>query len=288
MSAEPAVVLTIAGSDSGGGAGIQGDLKTFSTLGVFGTTAITAITAQNTVAVTGVMAVSADFLRAQLDAVLSDLPVAAVKTGMLANSELVEVVADYAQSGKLPNLVVDPVMVASSGARLLDNSAQRAYIDRLLPYALVATPNLPEAEALTGQKIESLAQMERAALSIAGLGPRAVVVKGGHANDRAAVDIVACDGETFRLESPRTNTTNTHGTGCSFAAATATGLAIGMPLRVAIESAKQFVALAIAGADEWSLGAGHGPIDHAGAGLLQRGQAGAGGQSAINRLNRQA
>lgn len=266
MSAEPAVVLTIAGSDSGGGAGIQGDLKTFSALGVFGTTAITAVTAQNTVAVTAVMAVSADFLRAQLDAVLSDLPIAAVKTGMLANRDLVEVVAAYAQEDRLPKLVVDPVMVASSGARLLDSSAEQAYIDKLLPHALVATPNLPEAEALLGRKIGSPSAMEQAALQIAKLGPRAVVVKGGHAEDAAAVDIVACDGETFRLKTPRTDTINTHGTGCSFAAATATGLALELPLRSAIEAAKQFVAHAIAGAGEWRLGAGHGPIDHAGAG----------------------
>ncbi len=259
----PPVALTIAGSDSGGGAGIEADLKAFAALGVFGTVAITAITAQNTVAVERVDVLEPDLVEAQIDAVLRDLPVMAVKTGMLATAEIIELVARRAAAGDLPHLVVDPVMVASSGDRLLDASAEDAYRELLFPYAEVITPNLLEASALVGRKLETLAEARDAASEIAADGSAWVVVKGGHL-DGPATDIVVHEGTVVPLTGDRIHTSNVHGTGCSFASATAAGLAQGLAPFAALRQAKDLINRAVLGAADWHLGAGHGPIDHFG------------------------
>lgn len=262
----PPVALTIAGSDSGGGAGIQADLLTFAALGVHGTSAITALTAQNTRGVAGVHVPPVEFLQAQLDAVLDDLPVAAVKTGMLATAEVVGAVADLTAAGRLPNLVVDPVLVSSTGARLLDPGAESAYLDDLLPRALVATPNTREAAALLGEPVVTVDDARAAARRIAGLGPRWVVVKGGHLAPEGAgadaVDVVfeAATGEATELRLPRVATRNDHGTGCTFAAATAALLARGRPVPEALTGAKRFVHDGLVASSAWTLGGGHGPV----------------------------
>jgi hydroxymethylpyrimidine/phosphomethylpyrimidine kinase len=263
----PPVALTIAGSDSGGGAGIQADLKTFPVLGVFGTSAITALTAQNTEGVRGILPVPGEFVRAQVDAVLDDLPVAAVKTGMLGTSDVVRAVAGLAAAGRLPRLVVDPVMVASSGDRLLEPEAERLYRELLVPHAAVLTPNLQEAEVLLGSPIRTLAEQREAARALGGLGAAAVVVKGGHAvadEPDQAVDVVWDGTAMHELRAPRTPTANTHGTGCTFAAATTAGLAAGREPVAAIRQAKDFVSRAVASGAGWRLGRGHGPLDHLG------------------------
>ncbi len=259
----PPVALTIAGSDSGGGAGVQADLKAFAALGVFGTSALTALTAQSTTGVSGVLPVPGEFVVAQVEAVLADLPVAAVKTGMLGTLEVVRAVAGLAE--RLPQLVVDPVMVASSGDRLLAAEAERAYVELLLPVATVLTPNLLEAQALLGAAIGTLEEQRAAARELGALGPRVVVVKGGHATaDSAgeAVDVVWDGTSLWELRAPRLPTGNTHGTGCTFAAATAAGLARGLPVAEALARAKAYVGRALAGGATWRLGAGHGPLDH--------------------------
>jgi hydroxymethylpyrimidine/phosphomethylpyrimidine kinase len=261
----PLVALTIAGSDSGGGAGIQADLKTFAACGVFGTSAISALTAQNTAAVTGVHPVPPAFVVAQVEAVLDDFDVRAVKTGMLATAEVVEAVAGLAS--RLPQLVVDPVMVASSGARLLEPAAEWAYAQLLLPHAHVLTPNLYEAQVLLGRDITTLAEQRDAAKALGDLGPRAVLVKGGHAVRDAgdeAVDVLWDGAELIELRTPRVAGDNDHGTGCSLASAIAAGLARGADLQAAVRDAKAYVARALAGSAAWRLGAGHGPLDHFG------------------------
>lgn len=263
----PPVALTIAGSDSGGAAGIQADLKTFQAHGVFGCSAITALTAQNTVGVHDVHVPPPAFLRAQVDAVLDDLPVAAVKTGMLATTPIVEVVGELAAQGRLSNLVVDPVMVASTGARLLETDATVAYRDGLLPHATVATPNLHEASILLDRDLTSRTAIHDAARRLADRGPRVVVVTGGHAVTDApdeVLDVVADrdTGEVTELAAPRIATANTHGSGCSFASAVAARLALGDDPMSAITAAHDWVRVAIAGGAEWQLGAGHGPLDH--------------------------
>lgn len=263
----PVVALTIAGSDSGGGAGVQADLKTFAALGVFGTSAITAVTAQNTRTVTGVLPVPAGFVVEQVTAVLDDLAVAGVKTGMLGTAPVVAAVAELAAAGRLPHLVVDPVMVASSGARLLDVEAEQTYRELLLPHARVLTPNVMEAEVLLSRRITTLAEQHEAAAALAELGPAVVVVKGGHPVEGAAqeaVDVVWEDGGAYELRAPRTSTTNDHGTGCTFAAAVAAQLALGHDVPSALRTAKSFVAAAVAGGAAWRLGGGHGPLDHFG------------------------
>lgn len=262
----PPVALTIAGSDSGGGAGIQADLKTFTALGVFGASAITALTAQNTQGVSGVLPVSPEFVLAQIDAVLTDLPVGAVKTGMLATADVARAVAAVAEAGRLPRLVVDPVMVASSGDRLLEPQAERLYVEVLLPHAAVITPNVQEAEVLLGGAvISSLADQRDAARALGELCPGTVVIKGGHAvGDTAddAVDVI-WDGATLdELRAPRIPTRNTHGTGCTFAAAVTAALACDLSAREAVATAKTFVTRAVAGSASWRLGGGHGPLDH--------------------------
>jgi hydroxymethylpyrimidine/phosphomethylpyrimidine kinase len=258
--------LTIAGSDSGGGAGIQADLKTFAVLGVFGTSAVTALTAQNTCAVTGVVEVDPAFVAAQIDAVVTDIGVDAVKTGMLATAGIIEAVADRIRHHRIAQVVVDPVMVAKSGAPLLRPDAVDALRTRLLPLALVVTPNLPEASVLAGgMAITTVAEMEEAARAIAALGPRYVVVKGGHRDDSSeAVDVLYGDGRTHRLVAVRVHTPHTHGTGCIFSAAIAAYLARGAQPPAAVEAAKRFVTAAVAGA--LALGRGRGPANPLAAG----------------------
>jgi hydroxymethylpyrimidine kinase/phosphomethylpyrimidine kinase len=255
------IALTIAGSDSGGGAGIQADLKTFSALGVFGTSAITAITAQNTLGVTAVQALEPDLVRAQIDAVLDDIGADAVKTGMLANSALVEVVVEQARRGRLPNLVVDPVLVSTSGSRLGVVSS----VERLLPYATVLTPNLDEAAALVGRPVRTPAEMAEAAAQLGSTGARCVVVTGGDlGSDAEAIDAVwTADGSRF-MTGPRVSTRNTHGSGCTFSAAIAARLALGNEWSDALASAKAYVTGAIGGSAGWRLGSGNGPLDHFG------------------------
>ncbi len=261
---DPRVVLTVAGSDSGGGAGIQADLRTFAALGVHGACAITAVTAQNTAEVRAVHPLPPEIVDAQIAAVLADLDVAAVKTGMLATIEIASVVAERARSGALPNLVVDPVLVASSGGRLFDAGFESAYLDLLLPVAAVVTPNLAEAEVLLGRQLSTVDDMAGAAEELAKTGAGCVVVKGGHLHGQEAVDVVWHAGEVAELRRPWVDTANNHGTGCSFASATAAGLARGRPVLEALAEAKDFVTTALAGGAPWRLGAGHGPLDHMG------------------------
>ena len=264
----PAVALTIAGSDSGGGAGIQADLVTFAALGVHGASAVTALTAQNTVGVSGVYVPPVEFLRAQLEAVLTDLPVAAVKTGMLATEEVVLTVAEYAAAGRLPNLVVDPVLVSSTGARLLDRGAEAAYRKALFPHALVVTPNTREAQALLGTPVDSVDDARWAAGKLAEWGPQWVVIKGGHlAADDDACDVLieSATGDVAELCLPRIDTRNDHGTGCSFGAATAAGLARGLTVPEALRAAKRFVHEGLERSARWALGGGHGPVGKLGA-----------------------
>ena len=260
-----AIALTIAGSDSGGGAGIQADLKTFHAFGVFGTSAITAITAQNTLGVHAVHPIPASVIRAQIEAIASDLRPAAFKSGMLATREIIDVVADAIDAEALKRYVLDPVMVATSGDRLLDRDAERGIVERLLPLCEVVTPNLPEAMVLLGIPAEELAGADEPRLRdyarrLVELGARAALLKGGHMEGDELVDVLY-DGRDFRVwRRPRLATRSTHGTGCTLSAAIAAGLAQGQPLGDAIDRALAFVARAIAGAP--GLGAGHGPLDH--------------------------
>ena len=253
------VVLTVAGSDSGGGAGIQADLRTFAAHGVHGTSAITAVTAQNSVAVLDWVALEPRMVVAQIEAVASDMDVAAVKTGMLATAAIVSAVAEAIERLALPLVVVDPVMVAKSGDRLLDRDAEAAYRERLLPLATLVTPNLPEAEALLGRPVRTLTDMREAARALRAMGPRAVVVKGGHL-EGDAVDVF-WDGDHLEdLPAPRIATANTHGTGCTYSAAIAARLALGQPLLDAVRGAKAYLTEAIR--RSYSVGHGHGPVDH--------------------------
>jgi hydroxymethylpyrimidine/phosphomethylpyrimidine kinase len=253
--------LTIAGSDSGGAAGIQADLRAFAALGVFGTTAITAVTAQNTLGVQAVHVVPAAHVDAQITSVVSDIRPAAVKTGMLATAATIATVAARASRGDLGKLVVDPVMVASTGRRLLDPDAERAYVERLFPHALVATPNLREASALVGRELRTVDDMISAARQLTETGARYVVVKGGHLPGRSAVDVV-CDGAAATILSvPRIETANVHGTGCTLSAAIAAHLALGRTPTDAIELAKSFLTRALQGGAGWTLGSGQGPVD---------------------------
>ncbi|HQZ38737.1 MAG TPA: bifunctional hydroxymethylpyrimidine kinase/phosphomethylpyrimidine kinase [Vicinamibacterales bacterium] len=252
--------LTIAGSDSGAGAGIQADLKTFAALGVYGTSALTALTAQNTLGVTAILVVPAEFVTAQIEAVVSDIGCDAVKTGMLATSAIVEAVVAAVEALDLPNLVVDPVMVAKSGDRLLDDDAVHAVKASLLRLARIVTPNIPEAEILSGIPITSRADMREAARRIAGFGPRAVVVKGGHLPGAEVVDLIYEDGLLHEFVGARIEGPHTHGTGCTFAAAVAAGLARGTDLVSAVGAAKAYVAGAMAHGVE--VGRGHRPLGH--------------------------
>ncbi|MEX2431282.1 MAG: bifunctional hydroxymethylpyrimidine kinase/phosphomethylpyrimidine kinase [Dehalococcoidia bacterium] len=251
--------LTIAGSDSGGGAGIQADLKTFAAFEVYGASAITAITAQNTRGLTGIQELPVEIIRAQIDAVLSDIGADAVKTGMLSSSAIIEAVADRLRAHGVAQLVVDPVMVAKGGDRLLREDAVEALCRELLPLALVVTPNAGEAEVLAGRPVTTLEQAREAARVIHAMGPRYVVVKGGHFG-QDATDVLF-DGAAFtELPAPRVQTTSTHGTGCTFASAVAGGLARGNAVDFSVSEAKEYVTAAISNA--FALGAGHGPLNH--------------------------
>jgi len=254
------IALTIAGSDSGGGAGIQADIKTFSAFGVFGTSVVTAITAQNTIGVRAVHPIPLEIVRAQLEAVIEDLPPVAVKTGMLATAPLVSTVADAIRRHELQQFVLDPVMVATSGDRLLDEDALNALRNELLPLATLITPNLEEARILTGLDIGDEEGALRAARHLVQSGARAVLLKGGHGLGREVVDILLTPGGEWSWRRPRIDTRNTHGTGCTLAAAITAGLAQGSPLPEAVERGLTYVAAAIAAAPE--LGSGHGPLNH--------------------------
>jgi hydroxymethylpyrimidine/phosphomethylpyrimidine kinase len=262
----PPTALSIAGSDSGGGAGAQADLKTFAALRVHGTCALTAVTAQNTTEVRGVVAMEPAFVRLQVETVLDDFAVRSVKTGMLANAAIVAEVAALAAAGLLPRLVVDPVLVSSSGHRLLEPDGVEAYLRLLLPHALVVTPNLREAAVLGDTEPASLGSTEaRVALAerLRATGARYVVVKGGHLVD-SADDVVAGPDGVLVLPGTRVDTANDHGTGCSLSAAVTALLAREVALPDALEQAKVYVTRALAGGAAWRLGAGHGPLDHFG------------------------
>lgn len=256
----PPIALTIAGSDSGGGAGIQADLKTFHRFGVYGTSVLTAVTAQNTLGVTAVHPIPLDIVRQQLDAVAADLPPAAVKTGMLATADLVELVAAGVRSHGLDQLVVDPVMVATSGDRLLEEVAEATIARVLLPLATLVTPNLPEARLLTGLPVEDVEGMVQAARRLVEMGAGAALVKGGHLPGDETIDILFDGASVRRWRHPRVATRHTHGTGCTLSAAVAAGLARNLPLETAVSVGLEFVARAIARAP--GLGSGHGPVDH--------------------------
>ena len=261
------IALTIAGSDSGGGAGIQADLKTFHQFGVFGTSAITAVTAQNTVAVLAWQALPAALVARQIDALATDLPPAAVKSGMLGSAEIVETVAAGIARHRLPNYVLDPVMVASSGDRLLEPDAEALIARRLVPLAILVTPNLDEAAILVRDDVRTPEQMERAGRALVAMGARAALVKGGHlAGTGDIVDVLVQNGAARRFMHPRIDTTSTHGTGCTLSAGIAAGLALGRPLEQAVADALDFVHRAIAAAPGLGRGnekgAGHGPLNH--------------------------
>jgi hydroxymethylpyrimidine/phosphomethylpyrimidine kinase len=259
MAARLPIALTIAGSDSGGGAGIQADLKTFHQFGVFGTSVITAVTAQNTRGVSAIHAIPLADVVAQIDALADDLPPAAFKTGMLATARLVTAVADAVRRHGLPRYVMDPVMVATSGDRLLEPAAEHSLRDDLLPLATVVTPNLEEAAILSGMTVESLDDMAAAARRIVELGAAAALVKGGHLRGEA-VDLL-WDGVEQRLwRRPRIETRHTHGTGCTLSAGIAAGLARGDDLVRSVDRATRFVGRAIAAAP--ALGKGRGPVNH--------------------------
>ena len=253
------IALTIAGSDSGAGAGVQADLKTFAAFQVYGASALTAVTAQNTLGVTGIEELSPEMVGRQIDAVVSDLGVDTVKTGMLSSSAIIRTVAGRLEAHALHQVVVDPVMVAKGGDRLLREEAVEALRTELLPKALVVTPNAGEAEVLSGGPVTTLEGAKIAAKVIAGMGPRYVVVKGGHFGDEATD--VLFDGTSFsEYSSPRVQTTSTHGTGCTFASAIAAGLAWGLSVEEAVARAKEYVYQAITKA--FPVGHGHGPLNH--------------------------
>jgi hydroxymethylpyrimidine/phosphomethylpyrimidine kinase len=273
----PPVALTIAGSDSGAGAGLQADIKTMAALGVFATTAVTAVTAQNTAEVRAVHHLPVEMVGAQIQAVLDDLPVAAVKTGLLGTAEVVGAIGSLAASGRLPQLVVDPVMVASTGRALVADSCVEAYREGLFPHALLVTPNLWEAALLAGVPASGIRDpdtMAEAARRIHRLGPTWVLVKGGHLPgvepgsaglpSRVVADVLYDGREVIVLDGPRVETGNSHGTGCSLSAAIVAHLARGADVRSAVSAAKAFVHDALLGGATWHLGQGHGPLDHLG------------------------
>jgi hydroxymethylpyrimidine/phosphomethylpyrimidine kinase len=257
------VALTIAGSDSSGGAGIQADLKTFAAFGVYGASVITTLTAQNTRAVSGIHEVPADFVTAQLNAVFDDLDIAAVKIGMVGQLSTIEAIAAALSKRRLAHVVLDPVMVATSGDRLLSADAIKRLRERLIPLASLITPNLPEAAALLEEAVASdetaiAGQGKRLLAS----GARAVLIKGGHGQGRESIDYLFSGDNVIALPAPRIPTANTHGTGCSLSSAIAAGLAKGETLETAVRGAKTWISAAIEAADSLGVGKGHGPIHH--------------------------
>jgi hydroxymethylpyrimidine/phosphomethylpyrimidine kinase len=255
--------LTIAGSDSSGGAGIQADLKTFAALGVYGASVITALTAQNTRGVAGIHVVPPEFIAAQLDAVFSDLEIGAVKIGMVAERAAIEAIAAGLKRWQPKHVVLDPVMVATSGERLLAKDAVDALRTRLIPLASVLTPNLPEAAALLDvPAATSEAEIEAQGRKLLAFGCRAVLIKGGHGQGSESIDYLIDAHGVVALAAPRIATENTHGTGCSLSSAIAAGLAKGEDLATAARNAKTFISSALAAADRFSVGHGHGPVHH--------------------------
>ncbi|MET3699633.1 hydroxymethylpyrimidine/phosphomethylpyrimidine kinase [Bacillus oleivorans] len=253
--------LTIAGSDSGGGAGIQADLKTFQELGVFGMSALTAVTAQNTLGVQGVYPIKPEAVQKQIQSIAEDLNPDAVKTGMLFDAEIIEIVAAEIVRNRWKHIVIDPVMIAKGGASLLQKDAIAAMKEFLLPLAMVITPNIPEAEVLTGFTITNLQDKKEAVQKLHSLGARHVILKGGHEDDEAFATDLLFDGKDFyELKSQRLATNNTHGTGCTFSAAITAGLADAMSVAEAVKRAKLFIQAAIE--DDLKLGSGHGPTNH--------------------------
>lgn len=256
-------VLTIAGSDSGGGAGIQADLKTFTARGVYGMSAITALTAQNTTGVQGIFDVSPDFVGLQIDSVMSDIGADVWKTGMLVNDAIIRVVAERARHYAMHHVVIDPVMVAKGGDPLLQLEARQALVTELLPLAYIVTPNHHETQVLTGSEIHSVQDAYAAAAIIHAMGPRYVLVKGGHLPETEDAIDVLYDGQTWQeIRAPRIKTRNTHGTGCTFASAIAAELAKGYEMYDAVCRAKEYLTAAIRAADEVQAGHGHGPLNH--------------------------
>jgi hydroxymethylpyrimidine/phosphomethylpyrimidine kinase len=254
--------LTIAGSDSGGGAGIQADIKAMSANGVFAMSAITAITAQNTTGVQGYVDVPLEYIEMQIDSVFSDIVPDAVKTGMLSNPDTVELVAKKLAQYKPENLVVDPVMIAKGGSPLLKDSAVKNMVNMLFPLATIITPNIPEAEFITGKRIVSGADMKEVCLELADFGVKAVLLKGGHLGTEQANDLLY-DGEKFHtFTSKRIETKNTHGTGCTLASTIAANLAKEMVIMDAVKAAKEYIQKAIEHADDLQIGSGHGPVHH--------------------------
>jgi hydroxymethylpyrimidine/phosphomethylpyrimidine kinase len=257
------IAVTIAGSDSGGGAGIQADLKTFSALGVYGASVVTALTAQNTQGVQGIHDIPVVFIRQQMASVFADLPVTAVKIGMLSQARIIESVAAGLDQAAAPNVVLDPVMVATSGDRLLSIDAVEALRDILMPRALLVTPNLHEAAVLTGEAVASTEdQMQAQGEALLAKGAQAVLVKGGHGNGRQSVDLLVEAAGVTRFAAPRIDTRNTHGTGCTLSAAIAAGLARGLHLHEAVGEAKAYLTAALGAADRLRIGHGAGPVHH--------------------------
>jgi hydroxymethylpyrimidine/phosphomethylpyrimidine kinase len=257
------IALTIAGSDSSGGAGIQADLKAFAALGVYGASVITALTAQNTTGVSGIHAVPAEFVTAQIDAVFSDLDVGAVKIGMVAEPPVIDAIVAGLRRWSPKHVVLDPVMVATSGDRLLVPEAVEALRSRLVPLASVITPNLPEAAALLDEPVaESEAAVEEQGRRLLRMGCKAVLIKGGHGEGAESIDYLLTSSGAIALSAPRIATRNTHGTGCSLSSAIAAGLAKGEDMETAVRNAKAWVSAAIAAADRFSVGHGHGPVHH--------------------------
>ena len=256
-------VLTIAGSDSGGGAGIQADLKAFAARGVFGMTAITALTAQNTMGVQGVFEISAEFVGKQIDAVMNDMGADAWKTGMLSNKDIIRKLVQKAKEYQIKKLIIDPVMVARSGDSLLHESAERALITELLPLALILTPNHHEAEVITGDKIHNLEDAKKAAKKIHEMGSKNVIVKGGHIPGVSkAVDVLYDGNKITEISAPRIDTKNTHGTGCTYASSIAAEIAKGNDVVKAVKTAKQYLSRLLEGAKDLQIGTGNGPLDH--------------------------
>lgn len=255
--------MTIAGSDSGGGAGVQADLKTFAAHHVYGTSVITAVTAQNTLGVQGYRVVDVDLVSTQIKSILEDFWIRGAKTGMLATTETVQMVSEFAKDKILPRLVVDPVMVAASGDSLITSDAIEAYINDLFPYAYLITPNAPEASKLVGVRIEGAQDLVTAAIELKKMGPQNVLVKGGHLEDeKESIDVLYDGEQIFTFRATRIESKNTHGTGCTLSAAISANLARGTTLTDAVREAKAYVTSAIAGSKEWALGHGYGPLDH--------------------------
>ncbi len=256
--------LTIAGSDSGGGAGIQADLKTFSALGCFGMSAVTALTAQNTQVVTGIFPVPPEFIAQQIDAVVDDIGVDTVKIGMLHSPEVIKAVAQKLMEKKCPNIVLDPVMISKSGDKLLQDDAVTALKEHLIPLATIITPNLPEASVLLNRSVETFEDMPQAVKDLAKLGCNNILLKGGHLTDNNSCDILYQTNNDYMLELPgeRINTPNSHGTGCTLSSAIAANLAKGVNLKAAVKNAKAYIIGALKAGAEYKTGKGHGPVHH--------------------------